>query len=59
MSINNVHVYSTLAMLVVMEEEKETPGPMYHTRTIRTCKHKTSGYPVALRTGMVGKIFYG
>ena len=51
-----VHVYSTLARLVVKEEKKVNPNPIHHTKTIQTRTHKmtrTPGCP-ALRTGMVG-----
>ena len=51
-----VHVYSSLARLVVKEEKKENPDPIHHTKTTQTRKHKmtrTPGCP-ALRTGMVG-----
>ena len=52
-----IHVYSTLAKLVVKEEKKENPDPIHYTRTVQTRKHKmtrTPGCP-ALRTGMVGE----
>ena len=31
-----IHVYSTLARLVVKEEKKENPDPIHHTQTIQT-----------------------
>ena len=35
-----IHVYSTLAKLVVKEEKKENPYPIHYTRTVQTRKHK-------------------
>ena len=35
-----IHVYSTLAKLVVEEEKKGNPDPIHHTRTVQTRKHK-------------------
>ena len=32
-------VYSTLAKLVVEEEKKENPDPIYHTQTVQTCTY--------------------
>ena len=48
-----IHVYSTLAKLVI---KKENSDPIHPTQTVQTCKHtmtRTPGLP-ALRTGMVG-----
>ena len=52
-----IHVYSTLAKLVIEKEKKENPDPIHYTRTVQTRKYKitrTPGCP-ALRTGMVGE----
>ena len=48
------HVYSTLAKLVVKEDN---PDPIHYTRRVQTRKHKMNRTPVcpALRTGMVGE----
>ena len=48
------HVYSTLAKLVVQEEN---PDPIHYTRMVQTRKQKMNRTPVcpALRTGMVGE----
>ena len=37
-----IHVYSTLAKLVVKEEKKENPDPIHHTRTVQIHKHKVN-----------------
>ena len=53
-------MYSTLAKFVELVVEEENPDPIHHTRTIQTHIHKmtrTPGCP-ALRTGMVGEIYF-
>ena len=30
-----IHVYSTLARLVVKEEKEENPDPIHHTQTVQ------------------------
>ena len=54
-SYMKIHVYSTLARLVV-KEEKKTQTRNTTIQTIQTCEHKTKRTPgsPALRTGMVG-----
>ena len=51
----DIHVYSTLARLVVKEEKKENPDPIHHIKNNTNMKHtmtRTPGCP-ALRTGHV------
>ena len=40
-----IHVYSTLAKLVVKEEKKENPDPIHYTRVVQTRKHKMTRTP--------------
>ena len=51
-----VHVYSTLAKLVIEEEKKGNPDPIHHTQTIRTCKHKMYMYVTNEGHSMVTEI---
>ena len=40
-----IHVYSTLAKLVVKEEN---PDPIHHTQTLQTHKHKMTVYMIKI-----------
>ena len=41
-----IHVYSTLARLVVKEEKKENPDSIHYTKTIETRKHTMTRTPI-------------
>ena len=51
-----IHVYSTLAKLVVKEEKKENPDPIHHTKMR---KHKMTRTPGCLALSGGLKICYG